>query len=167
MGHFRKFLCGFPNCLCFLSHCSPPTFGSIGHAIVGIQYFKGLGVTKHVYTVTVYQSPPWFCRVWVPLLCVHWFVAFMLFIGHLCTLWPISCSSLNSVQVACIIWRNCQYSEDVFQIRQYADICRGRCHQQPNDMPGSAWPNTPGKLSHQKSMWCRGCPDVAGIVRKV
>ncbi len=110
MGHFRKFLCGFPNCLCFLSHCSPPTFGSIGHAIVGIQYFKGLGVTKHVYTVTVYQSPPWFCRVWVPLLCVHWFVAFMLFIGHLCTLWPISCSSLNSVQVACIIWRDCQYS---------------------------------------------------------
>lgn len=112
MGHFRKLLCGFPNCLCFLSHCSPPTTGSIGHAIVRIQYFKGChwGTLNMCMTVGIYQSPPRFCRVWVPLLCVHWFVVIMLFIGHLCTLWPISCSSLNSVQVAWIIWRNCLYS---------------------------------------------------------
>lgn len=167
MDHFRTFLCGFPNCLCFLSHCSPPTIGSIGHVIVGIQYFKGchLGSLNMCMTVTVCQSLLgsvgfgflFFVFTDLLLLCCSLDISVLcdLSVVHLSILfrWPASYGEIVSTH------------EDVFQIRQYVDICRGRCHQQPNDMPGSAWPNTPGKLSHQKSMWCRGCPDVAGIVR--
>jgi len=110
-GPFQKALVWIPKLPLFSFSLFSTHYRGIGHAIVDIQYFKGCHCRSLniCMIVTVYQSPPQFCGVWVPL-CVHWFVAVLLFIGHLCTLWPISCSSLNSVQVNCIIWRNCQYS---------------------------------------------------------